>query len=189
MVLPSRLRHRRFKPESWKSGKMLSIITNRGPIVKQAARSSNMVILGATWGQQASAHYREWRFPTRAATLPASYNERWIEVARGNKLRFDQAYMQLYKEPKTGFGQVRVLAIDCDPFVPESEEHAEFRRGPHLHVKCAPHPISRAHFALTHDLVDRVLESLDSATAAISAAVHMLNEEVLKHPEIDDLSV
>ena len=131
----------------------------------------------------------QWRFTTYVPSLLGEYYERWRPVDEKRKRYFlDRAYLHLYMTTRVD-GQPtekQMLALHCDPNEPDEPDnwagpvHARYKRGPHLHISVAEHPIPHSHIALNACHLDSVLHSVESLSEAMQRAVQMLDHQVLK---------
>jgi hypothetical protein len=91
----------------------------------------------------------------------------------------DRAYLSLFKTEPSTRTEIEFLCLHCDPNEPDDARHAIYKKGPHLHIQVAEEPIPHAHIALNRGHLDAVLNSPDSLTKAMGAAILMLREEIL----------
>jgi hypothetical protein len=73
----------------------------------------------------------------------------------------------------------QVLALHCDPNEEESNKHFRYKAGPHIHMSTAEYPLDRTHIALNASNLSDVLRSVQEITVAFSAAVKLVDEQVL----------
>src|SRR5207247_322532 len=92
-----------------------------------------------------------------------------------------QAYLHIYRTNMLDIDEEEILCLHCDPDLPDNERHAQYRQGPHLHVRKAVDPIPHAHLALTlhREHLEQTLASADSLTQTLMLAVEMLSREIL----------
>ena len=120
----------------------------------------------------------DWRFSTGVSGIRASYYERWNPVPGEPALMYlDRAYFAMYQR-EGPVDEIELLALHCDPAEPEGEG-AVYKRGPHLHVVAAKHPIPRAHIALAVGHLQEVLAGAHSLTQALRQSILMIRDEVL----------
>lgn len=120
---------------------------------------------------------RDWRFKTLKESYWASYYEEWRAGPDRREHYLFRAYFALYQ---MAAGKEReILALHTDPNEPEGP-HSEYKRGPHLHISWAEHPIPRAHIALNLDNLEATLSSVDTLTQAMTTALRLVREQVLE---------
>ena len=144
------------------------------------ANVARSVVLGTHDGSRPGTDYRDWRFSTSVETLQGMYFEQWRPGQEGS-LKLIKAYLSIYKLKSVrsvGFER-EILCLHCDPAEPVDTAHSDYKRGPHIHVVAAEHPLSHAHFALNRTDLASTLESVDTLTGALLSAVQMIKEEVL----------
>lgn len=117
--------------------------------------------------------YREETFRTSVKVLRCRYFELW-RVARGKNLSLDRAYFTLLEVVSPSRPFQELLCVHTDP-----SDNDDLKRGPHLHVSCAPDPISHCHFPLDFGFLQAVLKDCDSLTAAMRRAIAVVARDVL----------
>jgi hypothetical protein len=146
------------------------------------------IVLASFSGSQPPSDFvRDWRFATPAPNLWGSYSERWVPAdAKGKYYFLDRAYLQLYRRIRLeDVNEREILALHCDPNEPEEPvdyqgpKHSRYKRGPHIHMSTAEHPMPRSHIALNLGHLTEVLASFDSLSAAIRSAIQMLDDQVI----------
>jgi hypothetical protein len=124
--------------------------------------------------------YQSWRFSTYRRGFRCQYFEIWTAVDdRFFVYELYKAYLTLSRIYSRPLREDKLLALHCDPSTEDSERHAFYKQGPHIHLDAAKYPLSRAHIALNRGHLPQVLASADSLSDEIGAAVTMLKEEVL----------
>lgn len=136
-------------------------------------------ILAAHDGHIGGVHYRDWMFRTGAPAVWGQYFEVWSpEDARQHSWNLRAAYLtilELGKDTRT-----EILGVHCDPADGSSEPMRSFKRGPHLHVKCAREPLPKSHFPLNYGHLNDVLRDAAALTKAIRNAIFVVRREVLE---------
>lgn len=149
---------------------------------QKAATASrrNYVLAGHSGGVTSDIDYRSWRFSTYRRDFRCGYFEIWRPVdERSRVYELYRAYLTLFRVPRRQPEEDDLLALHCDPTIEDSEPHAFYKRGPHLHVISAGYPLSHAHFALNQGHLSDIMESIESLSAAFAVAINMLREQVL----------
>ena len=151
--------------------------TKSGPAWYIKRFSSNFVI-GTNDGAPPSSDFRAWRFATTVPLLRAGYYEIWRQFDSG-QFCLEQAYLHIYEtNPRIKFEQ-EILALHCDPNQSTDEKNHVYKRGPHLHVSKAEHPLPKAHIALNRCHLNEVLASIENLTEALRLALLMVREEFI----------
>lgn len=133
-------------------------------------------------GAPPTGDYRDWRFATILPGFRGMYFERWLRVGSDRKQIWylERAYLHLYETIDHVTGQeAEYLCLHVDPNLPNDSAHWIYKRGPHLHVSTARHPIPHAHIALNRGHLDDVLRSVESLSQAMALAITMIREEIL----------
>ncbi len=168
-------------------------LMSRGGQIQKLLRPISMVKTGPAWQHRSSSYecvfgthdgsrpmtgHRDWRFTTKSADYSANYYERWVsEHANGNWC-LSQAYLTIFKQE--AFKDEReFLCLHCDPLTQDNEAHAEYKKGPHIHVRAAEESLRHAHIALHCGQLDEVLSSPENLTTALANAILMISREVL----------
>ena len=134
-------------------------------------------ILGTHDGSPPQGEYRAWRFATPAARHHAMYFEVWRPVSR-NRYAIQRAYLTIY-ERNTAGAEKEILSLHCDPGEAVTAPHAQYKRGPHLHLSFIGDPLKRSHLALHVGRVDEVLATSQRLHATLADAVQMIRDEVI----------
>lgn len=129
--------------------------------------------LVATDEKTDAARYRGESFRTSAPALRCSYFELWQGPA-GDDWALDRAYFTLLEVVPATRDYRDLLCIHADP-----AEDNDFKRGPHLHLSCAPDPMHRCHFPLEFGFLKIVLKDCDSLTEAMKRAIDIVARDVL----------
>ncbi len=132
--------------------------------------STALVVTDAKTGR---LQYREESFRTSVKVLRCRYFELW-RIAGGKILSLDRAYFTLVEVVPSTTEFRELLCIHTDP-----DDDNELKRGPHLHVSCAPPPISHCHFPLDLGFLKAVLKDCDSLTTAMQRAIAVVASDVL----------
>lgn len=132
-------------------------------------------------GVSDAADYPSWRFSTYRTDFRCRYYEVW-EPTDGRHLTYalNRAYFTLFRVSSRPAREDTLLALHCDPIIEDTERHAAYKQGPHLHLDVAGDPLSHAHIALDRIHLAEILESVGSLSSALAAAVIMLKEQVLE---------
>lgn len=139
---------------------------------------SHRKVLAAHEGGVSTDHYRNWMFRTGAKGLWAQYFEIWAPAStRQASWSLHAAYLTILELDRNS--SVEVLAVHCDPTDTGAEPQGSFKRGPHLHVKCAREPIPKSHFPFNYGHLDQVLRDCDTLTKALEDALLVVKTEVL----------
>ncbi len=153
-----------------------------GYIQCQKATTANRrrYILAGHSGVTPGTHYQDWRFSTYRRDFRCAYHEIWESADERLRIyELYRAYFTLFRVPRRQPKEDDLLALHCDPMIKDSDPHAFYKRGPHLHVIFAGYPLSRAHFALNQVYLSDILESIESLSFALAVAINMLKEQVL----------
>ena len=159
---------------------MMARLSTRSAGWKTTTTTNERII--ALHGGNPVGAYRDWRFSTVVSWLNGNYFEQWFltDPPRSHRLWYlRRAYLHLYTLNRSEQTEREFLALHCDPNEAETESHWRYKRGPHLHVKCAPFPFPKAHLALNLGELDQVLSSPDSISAAMAAGITLIRERVI----------
>jgi hypothetical protein len=118
--------------------------------------------------------YRDERFSTKVGALTCSYFELWRGVGGQDNLVLDRAYFTLFKTSPESRETSEVLCLHSDP-----GDENDLKRGPHLHLSCAPDPIPHCHFPLEFGFLEAVLKDVDALTSAMRRSIAVVAREVL----------
>ena len=144
--------------------------------------SSSQYGLATYDGSQPATNHGTWRFATFVPGIKGSYFERWLRTETNGREWWclEKAYLHFFHLNPYTKEETEFLCLHCDPSGPEDAPHAEYKKGPHLHLVRAKPPFpSHAHIALYPGDLDRVLDSVTSLSEATEQAVLMVAEEVL----------
>ena len=139
----------------------------------------NCKVLAAHDGEVGGEHYRDWMFRTGAPAIWGQYFEIWSpEDGSQRSWTLKAAYLTILEVGKGDCTEI--LGIHCDPTDGSSEPTRSFKRGPHLHVKCAREPLPKSHFPLNYGHLGNVMRDSAALTKAIGDAVFVVRREVLE---------
>ena len=145
------------------------------------ASARRMYILAAHSGVNPSSDYRSWRLSTYRRDFRCGYFEIWKPADERNREYYlDRAYLTLFRVPLGLPQEDDLIALHCDPIIEDTEPHAPYKQGPHLHMVFADDPLQHAHLALNRSHLGEILESIDTLSNALAIAVNMLKEEILE---------
>jgi hypothetical protein len=150
-----------------------------GPAWQRKSGVSEFII-GTHDGSPTRSDYRDWRFKTVVPNFQAMYFELWRRSESRQKefWYLYRAYLSIYQIDHGQQKETEFLCLHCDPNEPDNA-HAIYKRGPHLHINVANHPIPHAHIALNRGHLNEILSSVDTLTTAMEWAVQMLKVEIL----------
>ena len=148
-----------------------------GPAWSRLSLGTSHIIIGTHDEARSSSHYRDWRFTIDAARHYAMYFEDWRSEAR-NLFVLDKAYLNVYL--RTEMSETEIVCLHCDPSLPPSDEHAKYKRGPHIHMSVAGSPYDAAHIALQGPDLTPILNSTDSLHKALAWGVQMIRDEIIE---------
>lgn len=110
------------------------------------------------------------------------YFETWEPAEDGGGRYFlRRAYLHVFRVEGRA-SEKEILALHCEPEEdddPDRPNLAVYRRGPHLHVTAAEHPIPKAHLALVAGRVEDVLATASSLTEGLARSIEMIGQEVV----------
>lgn len=142
------------------------------------------IVLAAS-NEKRGVNYSEWFFPTFLKGYLGNYYEVWISDDPNKKPEKDiqwyleKAYLQIYR------GDLVYFCLHCDPEAEDGQGiKACYKRGPHLHIKTPYSLIPKAHIALAHGYVDKILASEGNLLDAMRLGVELLCDEIL--PRIEE---
>jgi hypothetical protein len=142
-------------------------------------------ILAAHDGTKLGASYRDWRFSLVLDGLRASYFELWSPANRADHWALRQAYLHVYALNRISARDRELVALHCDPLEPL--DPPTYKRGPHVHVKVSPEPLSHAHLSLVLGFEEQVLQNAQSFRAALIRSVRMVKTELIDRIEAGDV--
>lgn len=150
----------------------------RGPKSRLAIRSATDSPRGTTalvaMDETTDAvHYLSESFRSSVPGLRCSYYELWQGTASDNWV-LNRAYFALLRVVPATRDYRDLLCIHADP-----AEDNDLKRGPHLHVSCAPDPLHRCHFPLEFGFLKMVLKDCNSLTHAMKRAIDIVARDVL----------
>lgn len=132
-----------------------------------------MVALVASDGKSSALGYREESFRTSADVLRCRYFELWRGSA-SNIMTLDRAYFTLMEVVRETREFRDLLCIHTDP-----ADDNDLKRGPHLHLSCAPDPMPHCHIPLAFGFLETVLQDCTSLTKAMERAIQVVAIDVL----------
>ena len=156
-----------------------------GPAWNNKATATGFIIATHD-GAPPTSDYRDWRFATILPGFRGMYFERWLRVGADRKeiWYLERAYLNLYETIGHTRQETEYLCLHIDPNLPNDTPHWVYKRGPHLHMSAAKHPIPRAHIALNRGHLDEVLRSVESLSQALGLAINMIKEEIFDSMKI-----
>lgn len=122
----------------------------------------------------------DWRFETHVYPIRGNYFERWVRCEEPGLWSLDQAYLQFYTNLED-LGGRPFFYLHCDPSIPESEKHSEYKKGPHLHLHV---PVGHAHIALDLASLPGLLQSVDSVMRGMSRSLSMLKSQLFDEDKV-----
>ncbi len=134
----------------------------------------NGIALGAHDGAVTDRDYRGWRFRSRAKDVWCAYFEVWHHAGPRIPLSLACAYFTLFVTNRESKTLEELFCIHCDP-----DDQSDMKRGPHLHVTKACHPLPKCHFPLNYSHLNHVLESIETLNTAMCNAIAIVATEVL----------
>lgn len=130
--------------------------------------------------------FSEWRFRTFLPGYRAGYYEIWNPIDPNTQTHWclDRAYLIIEKDGK------EYISLHCDPEELDPTKRqgrslAQYKRGPHLHIKVADQPIPKAHIAMSHAFLDQVLSSEDDIFRVFRMSIEMICDEILARENIN----
>jgi hypothetical protein len=123
--------------------------------------------------------YRDWFFRTDSDVIRGQYFEEWVSDD-GTEWRLSQACLHLFRMYSRYDKPEEVLAIHCEPRELGDSLKQKLKRGPHVHLKPAKHPLDKAHFPLNYGHLDSVLKSRITLATAFEDAVAVALAEVVR---------
>jgi hypothetical protein len=150
----------------------------RGSKPRVAIRSATdsprgMTALVAMDEKAGAVRYLSESFRSSAPALRCSYYELWRGPA-GDDWALNRAYFTLLGVAPPARHYDALLCIHADP-----ADDNDLKRGPHLHVSCAPDPLHRCHFPLEFGFLDKILRDCGSLTDAMKRAIDIVARDVL----------
>ena len=99
-------------------------------------------------------------------------------MSSGIEFAMQRAYLTIYERDTAG-AEKEILSLHCDPGEAVTAAHAQYKRGPHLHLSFIGNPLKRSHLALHVGRVTEVLATSQSLHATLADAVRMIGDEVV----------
>ena len=118
-------------------------------------------------------------FKTFVNDISGQYYEHWRPTDQPEKLRLERAYLNIFLVNRETHRYDKLISIHSDPYEEKNELSYLYKRGPHLHVQKAGHPIPKCHFPLNFTELDNVLSSINNITEALKNAIKIVQDEVL----------
>lgn len=153
---------------------------SRSSIVPVFFRSTSSAALIGLGKDLFGRDLRSVRLATRVESIFVNYYEVWLSQSGGREFNLEKAYLHLDRPYPDGTGDQEVLALHCDPIIPESDPSFLYKRGPHLHISSKMHDISRAHIALCHGEVEDTCNNYEAFSNSLSSAIQMIDAELLE---------
>ena len=119
-------------------------------------------------------------FRTFSKDMRGRYHELWRPLENGRTLILHRAYLTILRFDREVHRFDKIVSVHCEPCEEGDSLKCVCKRSPHLHVQSAEHPIPRCHFPLNVSDLDRRFSSLNRVTEALSNAIEILCEELLK---------
>lgn len=120
-----------------------------------------------------SGHFRDWRFPTAATGILASYHESWNPSDSANDFELGKSYFNLWLP--TSETTQEVLALHVEP----TESESVYRKPPHLHMSTSRSPLDKAHLCVELGLRAEVMAGIDELTGSLQRVLEMIAAEIL----------
>lgn len=136
-------------------------------------------VIAAHDGAPNNTNFREMYFKTFATDISGQYYELWKPMGKQEKLCLNRAYLNVYIINRNTHKYDKLVSIHCDPYEGNDKVSCLYKRGPHLHVQKAEHPIPKCHFPLNFSELDNVLSSINNITEALKNAIKIVQDEVL----------
>ena len=156
---------------------------SKGRLKWKPRSSSDTFVIGAYSGKAPSGPYRTWRFVTKVSGYTANYFEEWEKDgvnAEGVEVwEIQKAYLNIYRYERGRNSETEVICLHCDPYISSTAPYSENKRGPHIHVVDANHPLPKAHIALCRNDLSSVLSSVNDLTSALKMGIQMIDDEVM----------
>ena len=141
-------------------------------------------VIVACDGVSDNKNYRSMYFKTFATNILGQYYEFWKPIDKRGKLCLYRAYLNVVIVNRNTHKYDKLVSIHCDPYEEYNDEENNevsclYKRGPHLHVQKAEHPIPKCHFPLNFTELDNILSSIDNISEALKNAIKIVQDEVL----------
>jgi hypothetical protein len=148
-----------------------------GPAWRRVSGASSLTF-AAHEGAPPTSHYRDWRFNTIVPGVTAQYFEAWGNVPGTNNWFLEKAYLHLFVM-KSRTEEQEVFCLHCDPNEGDSERHAIYKKGPHVHMISSVLSLSHAHIPLNLCHLKDVLESHETLFKAFDIGIEMVRDQIL----------
>lgn len=174
-----RLSERELAHRGLRVQQLLRPISRRstGPAWSRLSLGTSHIIIGTHDEARSSSHYRDWRFTINSARHYGMYFEDWRNDAK-NSFVLDKAYLNVYVRAE--MSEREIVCLHCDPSLPPGDDHARYKRGPHIHMSVAGSPYSSAHIALQGPDLVPVLKSTETLHNALAWGIEMIRDEILE---------
>lgn len=136
-------------------------------------------VIAAHDGVPINKNFREMYFKTFTTDILGQYYELWKPIDKQEKLCLNRAYLNVSIVNRNTHTYDKLVSIHCDPYEENNEVSCLYKRGPHLHVQKAEHPIPKCHFPLNFSELDNILSSVHNITEALKNAIKIVKDEVL----------
>lgn len=134
----------------------------------------NGMVLGVHDGPVTDRDYRKWRFRSIAKDVWCKYFEVWNDDDPRSGFSLARAYFTLFITNRENNQLEELLCIHCDP-----DDQSDMKRGPHLHVTKAAHPLPKCHIPLNYGHLNDVLKSMQTLDRAMCKAIVIVATEVI----------
>jgi hypothetical protein len=111
----------------------------------------------------------------RASVVECAYLEIWVPASSTFETwRLQEARLTLFLKNRLTHTSDEVLCIHCEPGA-----DSIYKRGPHLHIKRAEHPLPKCHFHLFLAEPSKVLRSVAAFSDALRRVAELVRDEVV----------
>ena len=151
---------------------VLPLVNNNNVACSSCAFKRNTITLATYKGKKPNTqNHRDWYFTTHKK----EYNAIYFEICEENTSNFKlkQAYFTLLVNDNNY--NKEILSLHIDP----EEINNKYKKGPHIHVKSSINLISKAHFSLNLNNLNKVINSYDEFKKSYYDALEMINTELL----------
>ncbi|MCK5023571.1 MAG: hypothetical protein KAS04_05335 [Candidatus Aenigmarchaeota archaeon] len=136
-------------------------------------------VVAAHEGIKNGESFDKWYFRTFATDIWSQYSEFWKPINGQRKYFLNRAYLNILITNRETHKFDKLVSIHCDPYDKGNEPLCTYKRGPHLHVQKAEHPIPKCHFPLNLTELNKILSSIEKITTALEDAIKIICNEVL----------
>ena len=168
---------------------VIRLLTSGAPSVLQRFQSGAQVF-AVTGGPPRSEDIRDWSFRTPVDGVSGSYTEFWNPVRpQHSEYVLGSSHFYLLLRMPLGQGPREILAFHG---VSDSGQHSgrlesEYGRLPHFHIRIAPDPVGKAHFAVELVDAEQSLGSIDQFDEMLQRYLKMVAHELLLNDEFETL--